>query len=105
VSKKYLDCMCITIQKIKEGSTYVDYCFTCNVYSRDFKHRKNKIRQTIVSEARGVLRINKDILKPELLTAMEYDENCRCFWLSSTEVIRNYKNSSTFPEYLHHASG
>ncbi|MDF2940599.1 MAG: hypothetical protein K0R66_1241 [Gammaproteobacteria bacterium] len=95
--EKHVDYMSIGIEKNREKPDYVDYVYICNVYGQDPRYA-HKYRGIKIGENRGLFRISKETLEPELLISMEGDESKSRYFRAFGKVIRVYKETSIFPD-------
>ncbi len=94
--------MSIMIHKNLDKNDYIDYVFKCNMWTEDPRYNSRNI---MIGETSGLFRINKKTLEPELLIAMENDENNFRYFRAQSTIINEYKLTNTFPEIAHFASG
>lgn len=99
---KYIDIMSILIEKNLDKKDYVDYLFICDTWIKDPRYKKRNMK---IGETRGLFRINKTTLQPELLIAMEGDEDNNRFYRAASKIIKDYKLTNNFPDKAHFASG
>ena len=100
--QKHLDWMSIRIEKDKEKNEYADYVFICTVYNKDPRYKN---RNMVVGENRGLFRVSKVTLEPELLLPMEGDSDQKRYFRAAAKIIKEHKEKNVFPERAHFACG
>jgi hypothetical protein len=100
--ERYIDSQCILIEKDIEKSEYVDYVYTSDVRGKDPRY---KDRNMVIGTSKGLFRINKNTLEPELLRPIDLDPKNRCFMAASTKVLKIYRSENEFPEKTVFQSG
>ena len=94
--------MSILINKNLEKEDFIDYTFICDVFAKDPRY---KSRNICIGQNKGLFRISKKTLEPELLLPMDGDKNGQRYIRALSKVLKEYKNNNEFPNQTHFAAG
>ena len=94
---KQIDYMHYFIEKDTENSSHVDYYFSVDLTAKDPRYRQRRHKIAVL---RGLLRITKDTLDGQLLEALPYDNQQKCYMRVLQKILKEYKTKQEFPDKL-----
>lgn len=92
--KVHIDIRTLHIEKDGENEEFVDYFYLLDVFSNDPRDSDKKL---CLGQMKGLIRINKADLNPELLLPHPHDGKLGGYLKASMQVIKHYEVNNEFP--------